>query len=260
MGKTACTKAAEYPKEMCTEVLKAVAVIKKGIEETQLYGVDREDMCEDDEVTEQAFEAAVPWCGQDYFYEGLRDSSTGEELDASKVRAGCDEELEYMKHMSVWDRAQVRDKVIGTRWVYVKKPNQVRCRLVAQEFAGSEKREDLYAGTPPMAATRYLLSDTVSRGRARVRQKRKLMVLDVKRAFLHGIATRTIYVELPGEESENGKYVGRLNRTPVWDQRRPSGMASSCPPRHGSPWVPGVQGHDGSLRPSDSGHPGGHPC
>ena len=100
-----------------------------------------------------------------------------------------------------------------TRWVYVKKPNQVRCRLVAQEFAGSEKREDLYAGTPPMAATRYLLSDTVSRGRARVRQKRKLMVLDVKRAFLHGIATRTIYVELPGEESENGKYVGRLNRT-----------------------------------------------
>ena len=75
-----------------------------------------------------------------------------EELDASQVRAGCDEELEYMRQMSVWDRiprAQARDKVIGTRWVYVKKPNQVRCRLVAQEFAGSEKREDLDAGTPP---------------------------------------------------------------------------------------------------------------
>ena len=39
------------------------------------------------------------------------------------------------------------------------------------------------------------------------------MVLDVKRAFLHGIATRLIYVELPPEESENGKYVGRLNKT-----------------------------------------------
>jgi hypothetical protein len=39
------------------------------------------------------------------------------------------------------------------------------------------------------------------------------MVLDVKRAFLHGIATRTIYVQLPDEESENGKYVGRLNKT-----------------------------------------------
>lgn len=95
----------------------------------------------------------------------------------------------------------------------MKNPNLVRCRLVAQEFAGSEKREDFYAGTPPMAATRYLLSDSVSRGRGAYKQKRKLKVLDVKRAALHGIATRTFYVELPGEESENGKYVGRLNRT-----------------------------------------------
>jgi hypothetical protein len=39
------------------------------------------------------------------------------------------------------------------------------------------------------------------------------MVLDVKRAFLHGVATRLIYVELPDEESENGKYIGRLNKT-----------------------------------------------
>ena len=39
------------------------------------------------------------------------------------------------------------------------------------------------------------------------------MVLDVKRAFLHGIATRLIHVELPPEESEHGKYVGRLNKT-----------------------------------------------
>ncbi len=39
------------------------------------------------------------------------------------------------------------------------------------------------------------------------------MVLDVKRAFLHGIATWTIYVELPDEESEHGKFVGRLNNT-----------------------------------------------
>ena len=121
-----------------------------------------------------------------------------------------------MRSMKVWERVlrtEVRDKVIGTRWVYVKKPNQVRCRLVAQEFAGSDKREDLYAGTPPMAATRYLLSDTVSRGRGASKWKRKLMVLDVKRAFLHVIATRTLYVELPDGESENGNYVGLLKRT-----------------------------------------------
>lgn len=121
-----------------------------------------------------------------------------------------------MRNMKVWDRVprtKVQEKIIGTRWVYAKKPSLVRCRLVAQEFAGSEKREDFYAGTPPMVATRYLLSDTVSRGRWIVWRGRKLMVLDVKRASLHGVPTRTIYVELPDEESEYGKYVGRLNKT-----------------------------------------------
>ena len=100
---------------------------------------------------------------------------------------------------------------------------------MAQEFAGSEKREGLYAGTPPMAATIYLLSDIVSRGRRAHEQKRRLMVLDVKRASLDGIATRTLYVELPGEESDNGKYVGRLNRTLYGTTDAPSGMATGCP-------------------------------
>ncbi len=101
-------------------------------------------------------------------------------------------------------------KTVGTRWVFVKKGDKVRCRLVAQEFAGNDKREDLYAGTPPLSATRYLLSDSVSRGR---RNKRvKLMVVDVKRAFLHGYCTRSVYIELPGAESQGGTYVGKLVR------------------------------------------------
>ena len=40
----------------------------------------------------------------------------------------------------------------------------------------------------------------------------KLMVVDVKRAFLHGYCTRSIYIELPDAESEGGKYVGKLVR------------------------------------------------
>ena len=91
--------------------------------------------------------------------------------------------------------------------MFAKKGDKVRCRFVAQEFAGSDKREDLYAGTPPLAATRYLISDSVSRGRKN-RYRRKLMVVDVKRAFLHGLCTRSIYIELPGEESKGGKCVG----------------------------------------------------
>ena len=38
------------------------------------------------------------------------------------------------------------------------------------------------------------------------------MVVDIKRAFLHGYCTRSIYVELPDSESEGGKYVGKLIR------------------------------------------------
>ena len=123
-----------------------------------------------------------------------------------------------MSQMGVWKKV-TRDtalndpegKIVGTRWVFVKKGEKVRCRLVAQEFAGKDKREDLYAGTPPLAATRYLLSDIVSRGRNN--RKGKLMVVDVKRAFLHGLCTRSIYVELPGAESQGGKYVGKLVRS-----------------------------------------------
>ena len=38
------------------------------------------------------------------------------------------------------------------------------------------------------------------------------MVVDVKRAFLHGYCIRSIYIELPDMESEGGKYVGKLIR------------------------------------------------
>ena len=122
-----------------------------------------------------------------------------------------------MSQMHVWDRVtreQARNnpdgEIVGTRWVFVKKGDKVRRRLVAQEFAGSDKREDLYASTPPLAATRYLLSDSVSRGR---RSKRgKLMVVAVKRAFLHGYCTRSIYIELSGEESQWGNICGQARQ------------------------------------------------
>ena len=38
------------------------------------------------------------------------------------------------------------------------------------------------------------------------------MVVDVNRAFLHGYCTRSIYIELPGAESQGGKYLGKLVR------------------------------------------------
>ena len=41
---------------------------------------------------------------------------------------------------------------------------------------------------------------------------RKLVVLDIKRAFLLGMATRNIYIELPAEDSQGRKHVGKQIR------------------------------------------------
>ena len=41
------------------------------------------------------------------------------------------------------------------------------------------------------------------------------MVVDVERAFLHGICTWSIYIELPGADSRGGKYVGKTRDAPL---------------------------------------------
>ena len=58
---------------------------------------------------------------------------------------------------------------------------EVRCRLVAQEFASKDK-EGLFAATPPLAAARGLLSILASQGRGGPGSW-KAMLLDVKKAF-----------------------------------------------------------------------------
>ena len=123
--------------------------------EDVLYEVELEDMCEQDPSTWENL-ASHKW--EESMSNGLetRYSTTGEILDSNKVHEGCEEEMGFMSQMHVWDRVtretarqDPEGKIVGTRWVFVKKGDKVRCRLVAQEFAGSDKREDLYAGTPP---------------------------------------------------------------------------------------------------------------
>ena len=133
------------------------------MKQTSRYELELEDMCEKDPSTGEDLETQK-WQEYSHFSHETVDSTTGEVLDPDKVQAGCAEELGFMTQLHVWDkvpRVQALDdaegKIVGTRWAFVKKGDKVRCRLVAQEFAGSDKREDLYAGTPPLAATRYLL-------------------------------------------------------------------------------------------------------
>lgn len=108
-------------------------------------------------------------------------------------------------------------KFAGTLWVDHKKGSdetpEIRSRLVGQEFAKGEIRDDLFAATPPLTASRLILPSLASRGKKRP-GNRRAMPLDVKKAFLYGRLTRTVYIELPMEDAvaKTGKCVGSLRK------------------------------------------------
>ena len=103
-----------------------------------LFETELEDMCEEDPSTWEEL-ANQRWTEATWPAEETRDSTSGELLDPKKVHEGCQEELGFMSQMGVWDkvtREKARNdpegKIVGTRWVFVKKGDKVRCRLVAQ--------------------------------------------------------------------------------------------------------------------------------
>jgi hypothetical protein len=138
--------------------------------EDVLYEVELEDMCEQDPSTWEDL-ASQRWQEYSQSLGETLDSTTGEILDPAKVQAGCDEEIGFMSQMGVWDRVtreQARNdpegKIVGTRWVFVKKGDKVRCRLVAQEFAGSDNRERISTPAPVFCRLPDISYPTLCRG------------------------------------------------------------------------------------------------
>jgi len=152
------------------------------------------------------------------------DDVTGEEIEPALIRAARKEEMQGFVEFEVYEyvlrtvaEQDKEGKFIGTRWVDHNKGSkespQVRSRLVGQEFAKGEARDDLFAATPPLTATRLLLSHLASRGRGGPGDQR-ILLLDVKKAFLYGYIKRSVYIELPSEDpkAKGGKYVGKLRK------------------------------------------------
>ena len=145
------------------------------------------------------------------------DDTTGETLDPKRVAKAREEEIDMFKEMKVYvyvTREQApsdpEGKLHGARWVDVMKSSGVRSRLVAQESASSGEGDDLFAGTPPLAATKYVLNDLASRGKNGPGDVR-IMILDITRAILYGKIEDKLYIELPGEEPmKTLGYVGKL--------------------------------------------------
>lgn len=160
------------------------------------------------------------------FQQSLRgiDDVSGESIDPVLIQRAREGEMAGFRKPEVYTyapRGEAKNdsagKFIGVRWVDRDKGSaehpDVRCRLVGQEFATSEKRHDLYAPTPPLAAARMLVSNCASRGLGGP-GARRLCLIDVKKAFLYGKARRRIYVEFPEEDKRKPLVdcVGRLNK------------------------------------------------
>ena len=136
------------------------------------------------------------------------------------MEAARDEEIEYFNALLVWDVVKTQecwDKTggppIAAKWVDVNKGDQqeydVRCRLVAREMGGA-KSDDFYAPTRPLEANRLLFSEAATNRRVG-RQERKLLFIDVRKAYFNAHVDRPTYVELPSEMQRPG-HCGRLLR------------------------------------------------
>ena len=157
-----------------------------------------EDMCEDDIDFSEHY-----------------DTNTGEEIDPKLAKQAIQKEIDKLKEFNVYGyidrKAALEDpkgKFIKVKWVKtIKSDRTVRFRLVAMEFNTMERRDDLFAGTPPLWTMRAIISD------AATSLKKGLLILDVGNAFFYGKARRKLYIELPPEDpqSTRGK-VGILKR------------------------------------------------
>jgi len=104
------------------------------------------------------------------------------------------------------------------RWVDVNKGDEVnenlRSRLVAKEIR-FDKRDDLFAATPPLECKKVLFSLAVTEGIGFEKNMReagmKLDFIDVRRACFHSNARREVYVALPPEDTSPGM-CGLLNK------------------------------------------------
>ena len=143
-----------------------------------------------------------------------------EEKDKEAIRKWRAAEVETMRSMTVYDYVPASEAygnpnavVIDTTWV--DDTAKEKSRLCAREFNSNEAMDDLFSPTPPLIASKMLISRLASQGVRRRGEGKKAMVLDVKRAFLYGMARRSIYVRLPPEDprgQERG-ILGKLLRS-----------------------------------------------
>ena len=223
-------KAAQvYPQKLCRAFLESLKLHMKLEENITLEALeDADDVDPDGHEQPQTIDAILDLSGEpqgewkdtlhqeyDHYHDyNFFDEVTGKPLDSEKVKKGEQLEMEKFKSRRVYEcvpRNEVGNgKLIKTRWVRVKKGEEVRCRLVAQEFATGDPRDDLFASTPPLFSARWIVSMAATRRR----RPWTLMCLDVSCAFLYALVVRDLFIEIPQADprSHDHNLVGRLRK------------------------------------------------
>ena len=186
-------KAAEvYPDKMCKEII--MGLIEQMEKDERIDKGNVGTIAAFDKDNSEAVE----------FWDDL----SGKRLDPKLVKEARKEEMvEFGKHgvyvkvpvSRCWE--ETGKAPIGVRWVDINKGDEnepdYRSRLVAQEIKW-DKREDLFAATPPLEAKKMLLSWAVTEGigyeKGKESQGMKIDFIDVRRAYFHAKARRKVFV------------------------------------------------------------------
>jgi hypothetical protein len=139
------------------------------------------------------------------------DVYTGLPLDKQEIKQSRGLEVENMLQFGVFDEVDEASvgnhRIWNTGWLdHQKTATLVRSRLVAKQVRGASKREDVFAGTPPLGMMRYLLSRAASRGRSR-----NIASYDVSVAFFHAPIDELVFVRPPRDMRKPG-IVWRLGK------------------------------------------------
>ena len=116
------------------------------------------------------------------------DDVTGVQLDKALTVQARKEEVNYFKKRGVYTKKRREPwmQVISTKWLDINKGDtekaNIRSRLVGRELA-KVKRDDLFAGTPPLESLKAVISKCASRQDGR--RPFRLLSVDVKRAYFY---------------------------------------------------------------------------
>ena len=148
------------------------------------------------------------------------DNLSGAVLPPKLVSKARREEIDVMVDWKVWEEVptslcwqKTGKGPLGGRLNDVNKGDEespnIRCRYVAKEIA-YYKCDDFFSAMPPLETLRMMISRAAT-ARSTSRGGRKILVIDARKAHLHAMTDRDIFVMLPPEIRRAG-YCGRLKR------------------------------------------------